>query len=70
MEKETESSQSVFITSPVGKMGPISVEPFDICPGAVAMYYPEANVLISRNHDPRTKTPAFKKQRVKVQAYF
>jgi hypothetical protein len=28
--------------------------------GNVAMYYPEANVLVPRKLDPESKTPAFK----------
>ena len=32
----------------------------DIRPGNLAMYYPEANVLVPRNLDPRSRTPAFK----------
>jgi molybdopterin-dependent oxidoreductase alpha subunit len=32
----------------------------DIPPGNIAMYYPEANALVPRNVDPRSKTPAFK----------
>jgi anaerobic selenocysteine-containing dehydrogenase len=32
----------------------------EIPPGNVAMYYPEANVLVPRRLDPRSKTPAFK----------
>jgi molybdopterin-dependent oxidoreductase alpha subunit len=32
----------------------------DIRPGSLAMYYPEANVLVPRRIDPRSKTPAFK----------
>jgi anaerobic selenocysteine-containing dehydrogenase len=31
-----------------------------IKPGNAAMYYPEANVLVSRATDPLSKTPAFK----------
>jgi molybdopterin-dependent oxidoreductase alpha subunit len=31
-----------------------------IRPGVVAMFYPEANVLIKANVDPRSRTPAFK----------
>jgi hypothetical protein len=31
-----------------------------IKPGNAAMYYPEANVLVSRAIDPLSKTPAFK----------
>jgi anaerobic selenocysteine-containing dehydrogenase len=32
----------------------------DIAPGNIAMYYPEANVLVPRRIDPQSKTPAFK----------
>ena len=32
----------------------------EIRPGNAAMYYPEANVLVSRDLDPASKTPAFK----------
>lgn len=32
----------------------------DIAPGNIAMYYPEANVLVPRRIDPDSKTPAFK----------
>jgi anaerobic selenocysteine-containing dehydrogenase len=32
----------------------------DIRPGNVAMYYPEANVLVDRSLDPESLTPAFK----------
>jgi molybdopterin-dependent oxidoreductase alpha subunit len=37
-----------------------------IRPGNVAAYYPEANVLVDRRIDPRSKTPAFKSVDVKV----
>jgi len=30
------------------------------------MYYPEANVLLGRELDPRSRTPAFKSARVQV----
>ena len=32
------------------------------------MYYPEANVLVPRDVDPRSKTPAFKSVLVEVAA--
>ena len=32
----------------------------DLRPGNLAMYYPEANALVPRKLDPRSKTPAFK----------
>jgi anaerobic selenocysteine-containing dehydrogenase len=36
------------------------VRPYVIRAGNAAMYYPEANVLVPRDVDPRSKTPAFK----------
>ncbi len=42
------------------------VRPFDIRPGNAAMYYPEANVLVPRDVDPRSKTPAFKSVLVEI----
>jgi len=38
----------------------VHVAIIDIAPGNVAMYYPEANVLVPRRIDPQSKTPAFK----------
>ncbi len=38
----------------------------DIRPGNLAMYYPEANVLVPPALDPRSKTPAFKAVRVRI----
>jgi hypothetical protein len=32
------------------------------------MYYPEANVLVARSLDPRSKTPAFKNVLVRIEA--
>jgi anaerobic selenocysteine-containing dehydrogenase len=38
----------------------------DLPPGNLAMYYPEANALVPRRVDPRSKTPAFKSIRVRL----
>ncbi|MCB0918173.1 MAG: FdhF/YdeP family oxidoreductase [Actinobacteria bacterium] len=44
-----------------------TVVPFSrIRSGCAAMYYPEANVLLGRELDPRSRTPAFKSARVQV----
>lgn len=48
------------INSPYGKMSAVKVFSFDIPKGNVLAYYPEANILIGNEHDPRSKTPAFK----------
>jgi molybdopterin-dependent oxidoreductase alpha subunit len=51
----------VTIHGPAGSMTNIRATPFDkLRPGNAAMYYPECNVLVSRELDPESKTPAFK----------
>lgn len=58
--------QMVRITSSVGEMRYQRVRPFDIRSGNAAMYCPEANVLIPRDVDPDSKTPAFKNIRIRL----
>jgi len=43
-----------------GRMAAVTVYSFDLPAGNAMAYYPEANVLIGRRIDPRSKTPAFK----------
>ena len=51
----------VRITGPAGEMRHIrTVVHEDLRPGNGAMYFPEANILIGRGLDPKSKTPAFK----------
>ena len=38
----------------------------DLPPGNAAMYYPEANLLVPRNLDPESGTPAFKSVAVRI----
>jgi anaerobic selenocysteine-containing dehydrogenase len=58
----------VTIHGPAGSMSGIRATAFDaIRPGNAAMYYPECNVLVSRNLDPQSKTPAFKCVIVRVE---
>lgn len=52
--------QRVTVASSAGSMPGILVRAFDIKPGNAAMYYPEANILVPRDVDPQSKTPAFK----------
>jgi molybdopterin-dependent oxidoreductase alpha subunit len=52
--------QRVTVRSAVGEMRGRLVRPYDIRPGNAVMYYPEANTLVPRDVDPRSKTPAFK----------
>jgi molybdopterin-dependent oxidoreductase alpha subunit len=58
--------QRVTVRGPAGALGRQLVRPFDIRPGNAAMYYPEANVLVPRDVDPRSKTPAFKSVLVEI----
>jgi anaerobic selenocysteine-containing dehydrogenase len=52
--------QPVDVVGEAGTMRAILVREFDIAESCALMYYPEANVLIGRTVDPRSKTPAFK----------
>jgi anaerobic selenocysteine-containing dehydrogenase len=51
--------QRVRVETAAGGME-VSVSLTDIRAGNLAMYYPEANALVPRQLDPRSKTPAFK----------
>ncbi|MEO5740316.1 MAG: molybdopterin dinucleotide binding domain-containing protein, partial [Vicinamibacterales bacterium] len=58
--------QRVTVRSVVGELQGRLVRPHDVRPGNAVMYYPEANVLVPRDVDPRSKTPAFKAVLVEV----
>jgi molybdopterin-dependent oxidoreductase alpha subunit len=58
--------QTVTLRSSVGEMRDLEVHAFDLTAGNLMAYYPEANVLVSRATDPRSKTPAFKSVAVAV----
>ncbi|MEZ6123801.1 MAG: FdhF/YdeP family oxidoreductase [Planctomycetaceae bacterium] len=58
--------QPVSVRSETGEMRLQKVRPFDVRFGNVLMYYPEANVLIPRDVDPLSKTPAFKNIAVQI----
>ena len=55
----------VEVSSAVGTMR-VHAAIVDIARHAVAMYYPEANVLVDARLDPESKTPAFKSVPVEV----
>lgn len=55
----------VLVTSEAGEMR-VRVAIVPIRAGNVAMYYPEANVLVPRRLDPRSHTPAFKSVAVNI----
>ena len=58
--------QPVTVKSAAGSMTGILARRFDIRAGAALMYYPEANVLVPRDADPLSRTPAFKAVPIKV----
>jgi len=60
--------QPVTVKGEAGKVEGILVRSIDIPPGNCVMYYPEANVLLSRSLDPFSHTPAFKGGLVSVLA--
>lgn len=49
----------VAVETDIGRMR-VVVAVVDIAPGNLAMYYPEANAIVPRRIDERSKTPAFK----------
>ncbi len=51
--------QAVDVSTETGTMR-VRVSITDIAPGSLAMYYPEANLLVPQHLDPESKTPAFK----------
>jgi molybdopterin-dependent oxidoreductase alpha subunit len=55
----------VAVESEAGRME-VRVAIVDVKPGNVAMYYPEANVLVPRRVDPDSGTPAFKSVAARV----
>ncbi|HEU5162077.1 MAG TPA: FdhF/YdeP family oxidoreductase, partial [Thermoanaerobaculia bacterium] len=57
---------AVTVSSEAGAMR-ARVSIAEIRPRNLAMYYPEANVLVPRTLDPRSKTPAFKSVDVRVE---
>ena len=55
------------VRSEAGELAHVRVRPFDIAPGNAAMYYPEANVLVPRIADRRSRTPSFKSFAVRIE---
>ncbi len=52
--------QRVDVRNCTGAVCNVLVRPFEIAEGGALMYYPEANALVPRKADPRSRTPAFK----------
>ncbi len=58
--------QRVDVESASGIFKGMQVKAFDLPPGNVMAYYPEANVLTETSYDPRSKTPNFKSIEVTI----
>jgi len=59
------ADQPVVVRSAIGELR-VLARSLDIRAGNAAMYYPEANVLVPRDADPESRTPAFKAAPVTV----
>jgi molybdopterin-dependent oxidoreductase alpha subunit len=57
----------VTVTSSAGTMEKLEVNISPLPRHCVAAYYPEANILTTRQSDPRSHTPAFKSVSVKIE---
>lgn len=62
-----EHDQLVQVKSDTGVMK-VLARRHDISPGGACMYYPEANILVPKTSDSKSKTPAFKSVRVVIEA--
>ncbi|WP_461517036.1 FdhF/YdeP family oxidoreductase [Porticoccus sp.] len=57
----------VDLVSEHGRMDQVRVYPFDLPQNNLMAYFPEANVLVGTDSDPRSKTPAFKSVPVRIE---
>lgn len=60
-------AEKVRVIGEAGKLDNIEVIVGNIKAGTAAMFYPESNVLIKANIDPRSKTPAFKSAPIRIE---
>ena len=60
------ADQRVTVRSAAGELRGLLARPYDVRAGSAVMYYPEANVLVPRDVDPRSRTPAFKAVAIEV----
>lgn len=67
-ELNIEEGQIVTLCSDVGTMPNVRALSFDLPAGNALAYYPEANVLVGAQIDPRSKTPAFKSVAIWIEA--
>jgi len=63
---DLKEGETVTVRSEHGEMKSVTPYPFDLPRGDVLAYYPEANVLLNTDVDPRSRTPSFKYARVDI----
>ncbi len=63
------SGDRATLRSAHGVMENLLVYPFNLPAGSLLAYYPEANILIGTEQDPRSQTPAFKSVPVTLEAF-
>ncbi len=56
----------INIENEMDKMENVSVKSYPLSRGNVATFFPESNVLIPAETDPKSKTPAYKSVGVKI----
>ena len=56
----------VNVSNKLGQMKNLTIKSFDIKPGNIMTYFPEANILIPQDVDSRSRTPSFKSIEVTV----
>lgn len=66
LEFNFSENQRVNLRTQSGQLDNLSIKPFDIRRGNIMTYYPEANVLTSREVDEKSRTPAFKSIAVEI----
>jgi anaerobic selenocysteine-containing dehydrogenase len=54
------------LVSAHGRMPGVTLKAYDLARGSVMAYYPEANVLVGTEVDPRSRTPSFKATPVRL----
>ena len=69
IELKIKDGDKVAVTSSSGKLENMRAQAFDIPPGNILAYYPEANVLCEKRIDPRSFTPNFKSVPVRIEPY-
>jgi molybdopterin-dependent oxidoreductase alpha subunit len=55
-----EVGQKIDLRSDHGQMSGVTLYAHDVAAGTVMAYFPEANILVGTDIDPRSKTPSFK----------